>query len=379
MDDLPVAGERDGLDDLVVPVERDALFLVVQRLEQRQQVLGVEQRGALGDAAGVVGVADDPHPVVGDDHPAQLGALDVAALLHRQIDQHRARLHRGDMLARHQHRRLAPGDQRRGDDDVLLLDVLGDQRRLLALVVVGHLLGVAARRLGLFELLVLHRDEAAAQALHLLLDRRTHVGRRDDGAQPLGGGDGLQTGDADAHDEGAGRRHRARRGHHHREGPAVLAGRVDHRLVAGEVGLRGQHVHHLGAGDARHELHGQGGDPGRGVGGQRLPRVVGLEDAEQQGAAPDQRQFVAVPFPGEQRALHLQHDVGVGQRRRGVRRDGGAGLGVQPVRQVRPQTGAGLHDHFQAEGFEFLDRLRRRRDAILARAPLPGYGDFHDS
>ena len=38
------------------------------------------------------------------------------------------------------------------------------------------------------------------------------------------------------------------------------AGGVDDGAVAGEVGLGGEHVHHLGAGDARHQLHGEGGD-----------------------------------------------------------------------------------------------------------------------
>ena len=42
------------------------------------------------------------------------------------------------------------------------------------------------------------------------------------------------------------------------------SGRIDHRLVAGEVGLARQHVHRLRAGDARHQLHGESGDVGLG-------------------------------------------------------------------------------------------------------------------
>ena len=38
--------------------------------------------------------------------------------------------------------------------------------------------------------------------------------------------------------------------------------RLDHRAVAGEVGLAGQHVHRLGAGDARQQLHRRGIDAG---------------------------------------------------------------------------------------------------------------------
>ena len=43
---------------------------------------------------------------------------------------------------------------------------------------------------------------------------------------------------------------------------AVFAGAVDHGAIAGEIGLAGQHVHHLRAGDARHQLHREGGDAG---------------------------------------------------------------------------------------------------------------------
>ena len=125
----------------------------------------------------------------------------------------------------HQHRRLAAGDQRGGDDDVLHLDVLGDQRRLLGVILGAHLLGVAAGGLGRLELLVLDGDELGAERLHLLLGRRPHVGRRHDRAQPARRGDRLQAGHADAHDEGARRRQRAGRRHHLREDAAVIVGR----------------------------------------------------------------------------------------------------------------------------------------------------------
>ena len=93
----------------------------------------------------------------------------------------------------------------------------GDQRRLLGLVGVRHFLGVAARGLGLLELLVLDGDEFGAERFDLLLGGGAHVGRGDDGAEPPRGGDRLQAGDADAHDEGPGGGHRAGRRHHHRQ------------------------------------------------------------------------------------------------------------------------------------------------------------------
>ena len=105
-------------------------------------------------------------------------------------------------------RRRAAGDERRGDDDVLLGDMRGGQRLLLFLIGRRHFLGIAARGLGLFEFLVLDGDEFGAERFDLLLGRGPHVGRGDDGAEPPRGRNGLQAGDADAHDEGLARRAR---------------------------------------------------------------------------------------------------------------------------------------------------------------------------
>ena len=105
------------------------------------------------------------------------------------------------MSARDEPRRRAAGDQRGRDDDVLLGDMRGDERRLLGLIGVGHFLGVAAGGFGLLEFLVLDGDEFRAERLDLLLGRRTHVGRGDDRAEAPASRDRLQAGDADAHDE----------------------------------------------------------------------------------------------------------------------------------------------------------------------------------
>jgi hypothetical protein len=158
--------------------------------------------------------------------------------------------------------------------------VLGDQRGLLGLILLRHFLGVAAGRLGGLEFLVLDRDEFRAEAFDLLLGRRPHVGRGDDGAEAARGGDRLQAGDAGAHDENLGGRHRAGRRHHHRQRPAEFGGRVDHGAVAGEIGLARQHVHPLRAGDARQELHGEGDDAGLRHGAQRRLVAVRVHDGD---------------------------------------------------------------------------------------------------
>jgi hypothetical protein len=268
-------GDQRRLQDLVVELG-DERAVLDQQADEGGEVAGVEGRGVGGDAAWQVGDADDLHPA-GLDDLAGLGADDIAALLHRQVHQHRAGLHRGDVLGADQLGRHPAGDQRGGDDDVLLLDVLGHQRRLLFLIGVAHRLGVAGGGLGGLELLVLDRDELGAQALDLLLGRRAHVGGGDHRAQAPRGGDRLQAGDAGAHHEHLGRGDGAGRGHHHRHRPAIDLGRLDHRAVAGEVGLAGQRVHHLGAGDARHEFHGEHGRAAARPAPRRAPRDPGTD------------------------------------------------------------------------------------------------------
>ena len=97
-------------------------------------------------ARGHVAVADDLHAVDLDDL-ARHRALDVAAGLDRQVDDHAAGAHRRDLRVADQPRGGAAGDQRGGDDDVLLGDVRRDERGLRGLVLVGHLGRVAARSL----------------------------------------------------------------------------------------------------------------------------------------------------------------------------------------------------------------------------------------
>jgi hypothetical protein len=70
----------------------------------------------------------------------------------------------------------------------------------------AHLLGVAAGGLGLLELLVLDGDELAPRLSTCSLAGRADVGGGDRGAEPPGGGDGLQPGDAGAHHQHLGRR-----------------------------------------------------------------------------------------------------------------------------------------------------------------------------
>ena len=131
----------------------------------------------------------------------------------------------------------------------------------------------------------------APSGLDLLLDARAHVARLDHRAEALGGRDRLQAGDADTEDHDARGLHRAGGRHQHRE-EALVGGRSDHHgLVAGDVGLRREHVHALRACRARRRLERKAGQAGG-----RDPReavlVEGVEHADECGPALHRGQLV---------------------------------------------------------------------------------------
>ena len=138
-------------------------LLVDQRLDEGVEVARVEAGGGGGEAARHVEVADDLDAVV----VHHLAGLAPARQLPPRSTARSTMTEPGFMdstIARRDELRRRPaGDQRRGDDDVLLGDVGGDELGLLGLVLRRHLLGVAAGGLGLLELLVLDGDELGAR------------------------------------------------------------------------------------------------------------------------------------------------------------------------------------------------------------------------
>ena len=319
-------------------------------------------------------MADDLDAVL-DDDLARLGQLAVAAGLRRQIDDHRAGLHALDHLLGEQLRRRPARDQRGGDDDVLLLQVLGNDFGLLALELVRHLLGVTRRGLGILHRAFVDHDELAAKAFDLLLGRRADVRRGDDRAEPLGRGDGLQAGDADAHDEDPGRRNRAAGRHHQRERTAELRRGVDRRLVAGEVVLAGQDVHRLRPRDPGHQFHGERRQPGLGVSFDILAMCQRGQGCDQHRPALHHRDFVQTAV--HDRPLDLDHHVGVADRGRLVLGDGGAGGLELGVRDRRVFSGSLLDNDVEAEAHEFLHHIRRSGDPGLSGHPFSRYRYFH--
>ena len=176
---------------------------------------------------------------------------------------------------------------------------------LRGLVLIAHLGRIAARALALDPGDILHEDRLGTKALDLLLGGRAHIGCRNLRAQTPRSRDRLKARNAHAHDEGLGRLNGASRCHHHRESATICVRRSQHRLVTRQVGLAGEHVHSLRAGDARHEFHRKRLKPGLGV---ILNAFLIGERVEQGG---DHRAVFRAVEQGDVRRLDRQHNISI--------------------------------------------------------------------
>ena len=97
------------------------------------EVAGEQRRCVGGEASREVRRADDRYAMLLDALAAD-GALDIAAGVGGEVDDHASRPHARDLRIADQPRRRPAGDQRGGDDDVLLGDVAGHQLGLRLLI-----------------------------------------------------------------------------------------------------------------------------------------------------------------------------------------------------------------------------------------------------
>ena len=137
----------------------------------------------------------------------------------------------------------------------------------------------------------------------------------------------------------------------------IFRSRIDHRLIAGKIGLARQNVHDLRPRDARHEFHGEGRHTGI---GERLDRRIIAVRVEH---GDDHRTLLVGLELGRGRPAHLQHHIGpgciAGLADRRSRRDKLA------VRYARGNPRASLDDNRKPEGYQLLDRLRRTANPRL--------------
>ena len=234
---------------------------------------------------------------------------------------------------------------------------------LRRLIFGAHLAGIAALPFAFDPGDILDEDRLGAERHNLFAGRRTYVGRADLCTKPPSGRDRLQPRDPDPHDEQFGRTDRPRRGHHHRISAAISRRCVDHRLVAGQIGLRGQDVHRLRPRDAWQPLHRQRVEPGGAIRSDIVGAPRRIERAKQQRALlrPAQRRRVG---PGDS-----QDDIGVGKHR-GAVADRGASRFEIGIADRGLLARAPLDRDARAERGIFLDGLGDRRDARFDAAFL---------
>ena len=147
-----------------------------------------------------------------------------------------------------------------------------------------------------------------------------------------------------------------------------MLGGVDDGAIAGEIGLAGEDVHRLRAGDARHQFHGEGDQPGVRHLLERGFVAVRVHDGEDQRALLVGRELVG------RRAAHFQDEVRVLDD---VFADGRAGGLIVSIRNAGGDTGAAGDRDVGAKRLELLDGFRRGRDARLLRFGLTRYGNSH--
>ena len=232
------------------------------------QIGAVQLTRGRRQAARQIDVTDDRHAAM-LDHLSRPSQRAVAAVLGREIDDHRAGTHAVHHVLGDQHRRRLSGDQRGGDDDVDVPGLIGEEGHLSGDELGAHFLGVPA--LARTVLIELNLEELGAQALDLLFDRRPRIESAHDRSEPARCANGSQTRYAGADHEHLGWRDLAGRRHLAGEETSVKARRFDHRAIAGDVGHRAQRVHLLRPGNARNQVHRQ---HGRGALGEPLDQLA---------------------------------------------------------------------------------------------------------
>ena len=295
----------------------------------------------------------------------------VAAALGGEIDHDRSRLHRRDHVRGPELGGLPAGDQRGGDDDVDVGGELAELGELLLAELRGGRRRVAAGGGAVLRPLELEEHELGAHGFDLLGDLGAHVEGADDGAERDRGADGGEAGDAGAYHEHLGGRDLAGGGDLAGEEAAEVVAGLDDRPVAGDVRHRAQRVHLLGAADAGHHVHGDGGDALALERLEQLGVLGGVDEADQ-----DLALAGALDLDGLGGA-HLGDDVGLLPELGGGFHHLDAGFAVGVVREAGGVAGPGFDDAVVTELLQRLGGLGGQGHPLLAVEDLLGGTDLH--
>ncbi|MNF96609.1 hypothetical protein D3C84_794040 [compost metagenome] len=207
----------------------------------------------------------------------------------------------------------------------------------------------ADRALTLFVGFVRDVDELRTQGFNLFLHRRTYVGRFNHGTQALGGGDGLQARDTGAQNQHARGFHGARCGHQHRHEARIVMRGQQHGFIAGNVGLRREHVEALCAGCTRRGFQGERGNAALGQFGNGFI-AERVEHANQHGSTFDQGQFGVAGGDHLQNQLRAKCIVGAANHR--------TCRFISTVHNAGIDAGAALHSDCMTLADQLLDGFR---------------------
>jgi hypothetical protein len=281
----------------------------------------------------------------------RVAGLETAALVDRHVDQHRAGLHLLEVLAPDQLGRGGPGGQHRADDHVGLEDLVLDGGQ-------GRIAGQDAALIQVVQLA--HPGDRAFQHHHL-------------GAQAGGHARGVRADHAAAQHRHPGRGHAGHAAQQQAHAAVVLEqglGGAEHRDAAGHFRHRGQQ--RQAAARVGDGLVGDGraarGQQSLGLGRIRRQVEIGEQDVAGRQALPlDLLRF-----------LDLDDQLGAGEHRVGVGRDGRAGLDVEVVAIAGPQARAGLDQHRVTMTHILAHGGGGQADAVFARFDLGRHSNAHD-
>ena len=169
----------------------------------------------------------------------------VAAVLGRQIDDHRTGRHGRYHVGGNQLGCRFAGNKRGGNDDVDFFGLSHEQRHFGIDKGLTHFLGITVGRVGVF--FILEFQELATHGVDLLLHLGAGIEGTHNGAQRTGGTDGGQTGHPGTNHQHLGGRHLAGSGDLAGKEAAEFVGGFYHGTIAGNVGHGRQSIQRLGA------------------------------------------------------------------------------------------------------------------------------------
>ena len=197
-----------------------------------RQIRAIKLARLGGHAARQIGKTDNADVMLHRNH-ARFGQFAIPALFSGQINDNRPRLHGFDHFGGDQFGRRPAGNKRRGDDNVDVFGLFGEQFHFSLDELFAHHFGISATAGAVF--LEFHFQELGAHALDLLLDLQPGVERAHNGAHAAGSTNRGKTGHTGADHHDLRRRHLARRGDlAGKEPPEIIRG-FDHGTITADI------------------------------------------------------------------------------------------------------------------------------------------------